>query len=627
MQNDDDPYNLMDRKEENLKEEEEKEEVSEELPTYLQIPNQNRLISNNMLFIIPSWSDLTGYNTLGKYANKDVAQILTDIVIFFGCVECSIQTERGTLHIIFGLGNYYTKFGLRHETEIQLGKYIIDNKRLTCLVLSDFVYDYIATSSNITLEDDKDVIVAESVIKIPIDLSFKSEGQQTMIKGIIMRNVFIPYKDIILETMDKIKSYGSYNIEQDGHLILNTDLNNFNKIIVSSKLNSYTNEQYMKQTAGINEITYGADEFLSKILSPIELNKIKQNINNLKQVFSTTDFDPMYPYSMLQNASVHLKSKTIPLSMRESSAKVGPIQKTSILFSAENRVHSLVGWPRELERKEKPIVEKISSPQPIMYQSNIKQAEPSSYEQSTTPLIHQEPTRNDEQFQLRMEKSEKVEIKTLPIPPMDNLENILIYIRDVIEQNFDMPSIGRAFGLARDNLKILYPVEHHKIKWELSKFQNIYEKKERFMGISPKDKKDILERMNKWIKDIEEERRKEQERLERERLERERKEREERERLKRNRIEAEKMERERLKQEQYEKERQIKIQKEQERLEQERRQKEAIEKEKQELKTVKTQIKLENKRKKQEKKLEKKKKKLEKKKRKEQERLTKLKHQ
>ena len=627
--NDENPDFIIDRKEEESQKENQHKETDdkkEEIPpAYWQIPTQNRLVTNNMFFIIPSWTELTGYDTLGSYVNQNVAQILTDIVIFFGCTECSIQTERGTIHIIFGLGNYYTKFGFKQSTELQQGKYIIDNKLLTCLVFSDFVYDHMATSNNITLEDDKDVIVAENVIKIPIDLSFKSEGQKTMIKGIIMRNVFIPNKDIILDTMDKIRAYDTYNIDQQGHMILSTYWDNYNKILVSNKMNRDVNQQYMKQTAGIKGITYGADEFLQKFFSPFELNKITENIKNLKQIFSTLEYDPMYPYSILQNASVYLKSDTIPLSMQEPIPVSGPIQKTSILFSAENRVHSLVGWPREYERKEKPIVKRISSPQPIMYKSNYDNIRPTSEDYTTTQIRHQEPPRGDTQFQLRMEKSEKVEIKTLPIPPMDNLENILLYIKDVIDQNFDMPSIGRAFGLARDNLKILFPVDFHKVKWELSKFQNIYEKKERFMGIPPKEKTEISEKLNKWIQDIEEERRKKQERLERERKEMERKEREKREWLEREKLEKEGREKQRLenkrkKQEQLEMER-----KEQEYKETERIQREAIEKEKQELKAVKEQIRQENKRKKHEKNLEKKRLKLEKKKRKEQEHLSNLK--
>ncbi|GAG60729.1 unnamed protein product, partial [marine sediment metagenome] len=77
---------------------------------------------------------------------------------------------------LFGLGYYYTKF------ELQSGRYITDNRQLTGLVLPDFVYDFLSTSKNVTLENDRDVIVSDNLFKLPIDLSFKSENKRTFIQ-------------------------------------------------------------------------------------------------------------------------------------------------------------------------------------------------------------------------------------------------------------------------------------------------------------------------------------------------------------------------------------------------------------------------------------------------------------
>ena len=105
---------------------------------------QTKLIPHNMLFIIPSWGDLLGYPILGKYVNHYVSKIQSDLVIFLTGLESSIEieipTEFGqelrTIYYIFGLGYYYAKF------ELQFGRYIIDNRQLTGLILSDFVYDH-----------------------------------------------------------------------------------------------------------------------------------------------------------------------------------------------------------------------------------------------------------------------------------------------------------------------------------------------------------------------------------------------------------------------------------------------------------------------------------------------------
>ncbi len=615
---------------------------------------QNRLIPNNMIFIIPSWGDLIGYPTLGKYVGHDVSKVITDIVIFFAGTECAIETEKGTIYFIFGLGYYYTKFELPHTVELSRGKYIIDNRLLTGLILSDFVYDHLASSKNLTLEDDKDVIIAEKVVKIPIDLSFKIEGQQNLIKGAIMRNIFIPNKDIFLDFMDKIRNPETYKLDIKGHLLLSSCRDFYNKIIVSDKMKSYVSSGYMESTAGLDEIIYGIDEHLPKILSPIELQKIKEVITNLKKTYATLEYDPIYPYSILENVSKILKSETIPFSLQEPSSTSTLSLKRSVLFSAETRLNSFVEWPNEFPRNIKEeieikpaTVEPVEPPYAKLYDPSSSQVDLS------TVKDYQEPQRKEGQFKLRVEKSENVEAKPLPPPPTEDIEKILLYVKGIIEENFDMPSVGRALGLARDSIKNLYPVEYSTIKWELSKWANIYEKREPLLGLPLKDKKELLEGVDKWVKKFEEERlererkeREKRERLEREQLERERQEREklEKERIEKERqkLEEERREREKLaklreeqerikkqrEQERIEAERQEQLRLEQERLEKERLEREAIEREKIELKELKAkkkqQAKLLKQRKKQEKKLEKQKAKLAKKKAKEKDELARL---
>ncbi|MHA2339898.1 MAG: hypothetical protein ACXACX_21555, partial [Candidatus Hodarchaeales archaeon] len=61
---------------------------------------ENKLYPCNSLFMIPSWGDLLGYPTLGKYAHHEVSNIITDTVIFFAGYDYSIEVERGTLHYL-----------------------------------------------------------------------------------------------------------------------------------------------------------------------------------------------------------------------------------------------------------------------------------------------------------------------------------------------------------------------------------------------------------------------------------------------------------------------------------------------------------------------------------------------
>lgn len=598
---------------------------------------ENKLYPSNSLFMIPSWGDLLGYPTLGMYAHHQVSRIVSDTVIFLTGYDYSIEIERGTLHYLFGLGYYFLKF------ELESGKYITDNRTLTGLILSDFSYDHMATSANVTLEDDQDVIIAEKVIKVPIDLSYKSENHKTFIKGALMRNIFIPHKDIFLEMMETIRNPDSYQIAKNGHMLLSTLWDFYNQILVSEKMRGKSDDSYLNSTAGLNGIIYAADQHLQEIISQVNLDIIEGNINSLKSIYSNLEFDPMYLFSILENASTIINSNIAQMSpkTRESTAKKST--KHSIFASAEDRLHAFASWPMQFKRKAKkePLVIPKMAKQPIYLKENDIRS--SEIEITETPEYKQE------KFELESLKSEEVEFKPLPNPPIADVKQILTYLKKIIVENYEMRSIGKAFEIARESMRqigVSATTIHQTKIWEMSKFANIYVKKESNLGLSLKEKEELSKKIDSWYFEIEEEERKERERLEsihkekerREREERERKERErqEREKEKRDRIERERKEKERLEQERVEKERLEQIEREKqeeiriakERIKREKAEIEAIEKEKLELERLKQERKLKEKEAKKEakkrKKLEKQKKKIEKKTQKERERFENL---
>ncbi|MFX1458118.1 MAG: hypothetical protein ACFFBT_01510 [Promethearchaeota archaeon] len=590
---------------------------------------ESKLYPNNSLFMIPSWSDLLGYPSLGTYVHHPVSKIETDSVIFFSGYDYSIETNKGTLHYLFGLGYYFLKF------ELESGKYITDNRILTGLVLSDFVYDLMATSANITLEEDRDVIIAEKVIKVPIDLSYKSEDHLTFIKGALMRNMFIPHKDIFLEMLERIRKEDSYPISSEGHKILSSHWDFYNQILVSEKMRAIADSSYLNPTAGLEGITFAADTLLEGTISQINLSIIEDNIKTLKMIYSNLEFDPMYLFSIIEQAGLILRSDLPPISSQRDSST----SKASLFVSAEDRLYSFISWPIQFKRKAKePFVSPSIVEQPIIPE---KIEIPSS--DFRTPEIREIEL---EPFKLDTLKSETVEFKPLPPPPKADINQILLYLKKVIEENYEMRSIGQAFEIARESARqmgVSATTLHQKKVWEMSKYANIYIKKESGFGLSEKEKGDLTRKIDEWIFEIAERERLEKERLERARLEKERLERLERERKERERLEKERKERERLEQiriekerlaqEQLEKEKLEKIEREKqevlrlerERIEKEQQELEAIEREKQELKRLKLERKQKEKAAKQEakkrKKLEKQKKKLEKKKLKEQEKL------
>ncbi len=598
---------------------------------------ENKLYPNNSLFMIPSWSDLLGYPILGTYVHHPVSKIETDAVIFFSGYDYSIETKKGTLHYLFGLGYYFLKF------ELESGKYVTDNRILTGLVLSDFVYDQMATSRNITLEEDRDVIIAEKVIRIPIDLSNKSEDHLTFIKGALMRNVFIPYKDIFLEMMEKIRKDDSYQISIEGHKILSSHWDFYNQILVSDKMRANPDSSYLNPTAGLDGINFAADTLLEETISHINLSIIDDNIKTLKSIYSNLEFDPMYLFSIIEKAALMLSSGMPPISSKQIDSVTKKTSKESIFASAEDRLYSFISWPIQFKRKAKK--EPKVLPRLVEQPSDSDLIDIQSSDIGTMPI--QKMTQ--EAFELETLKSEKVELKTLPIPPKPDITQILLYIKKVIEENYEMQSIGQAFELARETARqmgVSSTTLHQKKIWEMSKYANIYIKKEQGFGLPEKEKVDLIRKLDEWLFEIEENERLEKEKLEKARLEKERlerleqerierekqeKERKERERLERIRLEKERLAQEKLKKEQLEKierEKQERLRLEREHLEREKQEQEAIEKEKQELERLKQERKQKEKEAKLEakkrKKLDKQKKKIEKKKLKEQEKLKNL---
>jgi len=431
------------------------------------------------LFVIPSWGHLLGYPTLGNYSHQDVLKISQDFVIFFSAAECAVETEKGTLYYLFGLGYYYTKF------ELQNGKYITDNRQLTGLILSDFVYDYLSCSKNVNLEDDRDIIVSENLFKLPIDLSFKSENKRTFIQGTLMRNLFIPYKNIILEFMETLRSPLSFQIQKTGPILLSTYWDSYNDILITPEMY----HEMKNSTAGINEIIPDSLRHLKKYFSIQNLKYIEELLLKLKRVYSTIDFDPMYLISILINAALKL-GKEINLSSIQKVEKAQKrMPKESIFLSAEPRMNSFVDWPEKFRRRTKDEIERS------VVQVKTRLYHPEEEDKETIKVDRFE--REQKQFKIRTMKRPSVKIKTLPIIPTSNSLDILLVLKEIANQDYDIRSIARALEIARDYIKSM--VLHSNVLWEMGKLINLYQKAELNEGLSSKEKLELIEQIEKWI--------------------------------------------------------------------------------------------------------------------------------
>lgn len=458
-----------------------------------EITNHNTpILDNNILLVFLSWGKCVQSQLSGYYKNQNVNKIDIDIIIFFSGSECSVSTKKGYLHCLFGLGYYYNKF------EIKSGNYITDKRELTGMVLSDFVYDYLATSKSITFQNEGDIIFTDLIVKVPIDLSSKSNTKKTFIKGTLMRNLFIPYKNIFLEMMDNIKQKDSYRTDNNGHKILCANWDHFNSILISENMNEKKKNEYINPTAGINNISIGVGSYLKNYFNESERIKIEENIDKLKEVYSTIKFDPSYLFSIIENASKHLINKDDSTIFQNSLiGKNGsnPLKKT-ILLSAKERQNDFASWPYKLRLTKKDLLK----PQFEIKRKNKKSGEVNPKQNSTNQNkdveMYNAPKQED--FILRNMRPQIVTEKKLPESNMDSINEILNYLILVIEEDYDMPSIGKAFELAHKHLRnIALYVDY---MWEMSKLANIYKRKNPNLGLSLKEKEDLLRKVRNWIK-------------------------------------------------------------------------------------------------------------------------------
>jgi hypothetical protein len=446
---------------------------------------KSKLIPHNVFFVIPSWGNLLGYPTLGNYANHNVSKISQDLVIFLGGTECAISNELGTQYYLFGLGYYFVKF------ELQSGGYITDNRQITGLILSDFVYDHLATSTNLTLENDRDVIIGEKLFKIPIDMSFKSENKITFIQGTLMRNVFIPYKDVILEFMEIVRDPKSFQIDKNGYMLLSTSWDSYNKILISGEMEYKAKIKYLEPTAGLYGISLGVERIMNESFTPSELQTIRDSILRLKDVYSSIEYDPMFLFSIIEKSAPFLSSAN-PFSFNlEGDRMDKKMPKESIFISAEERMNSFKEWPIELKRQSKEELEKASK----VKKEKIFQPQQSQTLEKATIMKF---VKKDEDFELRTMKRPFIPTKPLPYIPHDNPLQTLTTLKEIVEENYDIKTIGRAFEMTRNNIK--KNVLHVNYLWELSKYANVYQKAEPNSGLSSKEKTELLRNIDDWIK-------------------------------------------------------------------------------------------------------------------------------
>jgi len=129
----------------------------------------------------------------------------------------------------------------------------------------------------------------------------------------------------------------------------------------------------------------------------------------------------------------------------------------------------------------------------VQVTSKLYQPEEAEKERIEVEVFREE----QEQFKIRTMKRPLVDVKPIPIIPTSNTLDILLVIKDVVVQDYDIISIGRVIEIARDYIKSM--ILHSNSLWEMSKFANLYQRAEPNVGLSSKEKLDLVEQIDKWI--------------------------------------------------------------------------------------------------------------------------------
>jgi len=195
----------------------------------------------------------------------------------------------------------------------------------------------------------------------------------------------------------------------------------------------------------------------------------------------------MYLYSIIDNASKFLRMEGETALQQKGKISPTSMPKESILYSAEDYREKFTEWPNNFVRQTKEQLESsvVSDKRHLYEQKEIEKVEIPRF------------IPKEEQFEIRTMKRPFVQYQPLPIIPSNNVIDILLTLKKIIERNYDLNSIGKAFEISRDYIKSM--VLHSNFLWDMSKYANMYQREEANLGLSYKEQTVLLEEIDNWI--------------------------------------------------------------------------------------------------------------------------------
>ncbi|MHA2226350.1 MAG: hypothetical protein ACXAC8_14165 [Candidatus Hodarchaeales archaeon] len=235
--------------------------------------------SLDQLIFIPSWGKLINSNFNGFYLNQPVRKITHDNVVFLPDIALTgfEETTGEAFFLITGFGLYWVKF------ELGVGSIVTDYREITGIVLPLDIYEKALDETSSVLSSEK-IRMTEYMTSIPFSLILAKKTTQMYLRGVLARNVFLPYKECFDHLLTLCKDPNSFK-EEEGLKILSGGLSTqiplyANELLTEKKINHYSN-----LVAGIKNV----QPKLDKVLVNLQLDSVREGffnkIHQMKQEF------------------------------------------------------------------------------------------------------------------------------------------------------------------------------------------------------------------------------------------------------------------------------------------------------------------------------------------------------
>ncbi|MFQ6125644.1 MAG: hypothetical protein ACE5R6_13735 [Candidatus Heimdallarchaeota archaeon] len=233
------------------------------------------------ILVIPSWRKLIGTEFTGFFKQTLVRSIERDSVVMVVDLGRGFQEVTGEdLFLITGPGIYFTEFNLGTELPIQ------DHREITGIILPRSIYQAIQQAEPIYRSEKIRATITDLAAFIPFSMVTQPYPIQAYLRGVLMRSIFSPHRDILTLLAQNCKTNRAYSVDE-GFKVLSASSIHFNRLLVESKfLLTANSQEYMQLTAGLANIQPGLENIIVDLFPTEEAQQVLGRINSLKEYYA-----------------------------------------------------------------------------------------------------------------------------------------------------------------------------------------------------------------------------------------------------------------------------------------------------------------------------------------------------